>query len=113
MTETVELEGLRDRVAEYGPAAYLVTIGDDGPHVVSVVVTLEDGTLTMGAGRTSRRNVAERPVATMLWPAGPDGAYSLLVDGEAVAGSAEWPLTVRPKSAASTASWRLPPGKWW
>ena len=99
MTEKVDLEGLPDRVAEYGPAAYLVTIGDDGPHVVSVVVALEDGTLTMGAGRTSRRNVAERPVATLLWPAGPDGAYSLLVDGEAVAGSAESPLTVRPKSA--------------
>jgi hypothetical protein len=82
MTEKVVLEGLPDRVAEYGPAAYLVTIGEDGPHVVSVVVTLEDGTLTMGAGRTSRRNVADRPVATLLWPAGPDGTYSLLVDGD-------------------------------
>lgn len=40
----MDLAGLEDRIAEFGPAAYLVTVGDDGcPHVVSVAVTVAPG----------------------------------------------------------------------
>jgi hypothetical protein len=84
MTEKVDLAGLGDRLDEYGPAAYLVTVGEAGaPHVVSVVVARDGDTLTLDAGRTSRRNAQARPSVTLLWPAGPDGTYSLLVDGQA------------------------------
>jgi hypothetical protein len=76
-------EELRDRVAAYGPAAFLVTVNEAGrPHVVSVRVALEGDALLAGAGRTTAANVAGRPDVTLLWSPAPDG-YSLIVDGPA------------------------------
>jgi hypothetical protein len=87
----VDLAGLEDRIAEFGPAAYLVTVGDDGcPHVVSVAVTVAPGpspVLSATAGRSTRANLAARPALTLLWPAASGGAYSLVVDGVAQAGA--------------------------
>ncbi|HZM32368.1 MAG TPA: pyridoxamine 5'-phosphate oxidase family protein [Acidimicrobiales bacterium] len=106
MTEKVDLAGLPDRVDEYGPAAYLVTVGEGGaPHVVSVTVARAGTTLQLAAGRTSRRNATANPTVTLLWPAGPDGQYSLLVDGRAAVpaggdgGGPDTPLEIEPTSA--------------
>ncbi len=83
MSVAVDLEGLDERIAEFGPAAFLVTVGDDGrPHVVSVAVERDGDRLATRAGRRTRANLAARPTLTLLWPATPGGAYSLLVDGE-------------------------------
>jgi len=92
-TVPVELGELRDRVAGYGPAAFLVTVNDVGrPHVVSVNVAFEDGELVAGAGRTTSANVAARPGVTLLWPPSADG-YSLIVDGPAaVRAAADGPV---------------------
>ncbi len=87
MSLAVDLEGLDERIAEFGPAAFLVTVGDDGhPHVVSVAVARDGDRLATRAGRRTRANLAARPILTLLWPAGPGGQYSLLVDGEVAAG---------------------------
>jgi Pyridoxamine 5'-phosphate oxidase len=83
MSVAVDLAGLSKRIAEYGPAAFLVTVGDDGPHVVSVAVAPGESALLAVTGRRTRANVAARPGVTLLWPAHPGGAYSLLVDGTA------------------------------
>lgn len=83
MSVAVDLAGLTERIAEFGPAAFLVTVGDDGPHVVSVWVATGETALEMTAGRGTRANVAARPTVTLVWPAPPGGAYSLLVDGTA------------------------------
>ena len=83
MSVAVDLAGLTERIAEFGPAAFLVSVGDDGPHVVSVRVATGETALLMTAGRSTRANVAARPAVTLLWPALPGGAYSLLVDGTA------------------------------
>lgn len=84
MSIAVDLADLADRLAEYGPAAFLVTVGGDGgPHVVSVGAELEDGRVVCGAGRTTAANAREQPAVTLLWPGAPTGEYSLLVDGEA------------------------------
>lgn len=102
MTEKVDLAGLGERIDELGPAAYLVTVGEDGrPHVVSVQVDRDGERLTMPAGRTTCANVAARPVATLLWPAPPGGDYSLLVDGTPATGDAagEGSVTIVPASA--------------
>jgi hypothetical protein len=106
MTEKVDLAGLPDRIDEYGPAAYLVTVGEGGAaHVVSVTVGRAGTTLRLAAGCTSRRNAATNPTVTLLWPAGPDGQYSLLVDGRAAAppegdgGGPDSPLEIEPTSA--------------
>ena len=50
--------------------------------------------------RHPRRNAAARPHVTLLWPAGPDGQYSLLVDGVAEPpADPDLPLEVRPTTA--------------
>jgi hypothetical protein len=85
MSVAVDLEGLSERIAEFGTAAFLVTTGDDGPHVVSVTVAQDGGRLVAPAGRRTRANLAARPALTLLWPAAPGGSYSLLVDGTAAA----------------------------
>ena len=101
----VELSALAERVEEYGPIAYLVTVGGDSlPHVVSVTVTwggADNGRLVVGAGRHTSANVATNPVVTLLWPAPAGTAYGLIVDGkaEAIGGDGEAQLAIAPTAA--------------
>jgi hypothetical protein len=84
MSVAVDIAGLDERIAEFGAAAFLVTVGDDGrPHVTSVTIQRDGDRLTTRAGRRTRTNLAARPTLTLLWPPAPGGAYSLLVDGGA------------------------------
>jgi hypothetical protein len=102
MSVTVDLAGLDERIDEFGPAAFLVTVGDDGrPHITSVTVERRGDRLATRAGRRSRANLATRPTLTLLWPPGPGGAYSLLVDGDADApgGDDEPTIAVTPTHA--------------
>ena len=86
MSVLVELDGLWERIGEFGNRAYLVTVTDDAtPHVVSVVVDRVDDHLAVGAGRRTRANLGARPTLTLLWPPAADPAYSLVVDGTFVA----------------------------
>lgn len=78
----VDLEALRARIAEYGDAAYLVTVSDDQqPHVVSVRVRVDGEHLAMDVGRGTRANLTRRPTLTLLWHPVSGGDYSLIVDG--------------------------------
>jgi hypothetical protein len=80
----VDLEALTEHIGEFGGAAFLVTVGDDlRPHVVSVQVRAEGDALVLSAGRRTSANVEVRPGVTLVWPAGPGGDYSLIVDGTA------------------------------
>jgi hypothetical protein len=103
MSVAVDLQGLDERIAEFGAAAFLVTVGDDGrPHVTSVSVSRDGDRLTTRAGRRTRANLAARPTLTLLWPPGPGGVYSLLVDGEtdgAGAGDDDPTIAVTPTHA--------------
>jgi hypothetical protein len=102
MSVVVDVEALADQVRQHGPAAFLISVSDDGrPHVVSVSVSVDDGLLRARVGRHSSANLRARPDLTLLWPAGPGAAYSLLVDGhvEAVLDPAGGPVAVRPTSA--------------
>ena len=87
MSIAVDLSALAERVEEYGPIAYLVTVSAEGlPHVVSVTVAWDGDDrrrLVVGAGRHTAANVADNPTVTLLWPAPPGGAYGLIVDGQA------------------------------
>ncbi len=81
MSVPVDLAALRGRVAEFGDHPYLVTVNDDGtPHVTSVTVRLSGDDLVVGTGRRTRRNLADRADASLLWPPAADPAYSLIVD---------------------------------
>jgi hypothetical protein len=84
MSVPVELGELQQRLEEYGPFAFLVTVGDEGrPHVVSVSVALDGGVLNAGAGRTTSGNIAANPTVSLVWPARPGDDYCLIVDGAA------------------------------
>jgi hypothetical protein len=80
----VELAELRDKVAEYGAVAFLVTVGADGAaHVVSTAVEMTGDAITAPAGRTTAANADRAGSITVLWPARPGERYCLIVDGTA------------------------------
>ena len=96
MSISVSLDQLRDEVARRGDAAFVVTTGDDGPHVVSVRVAWDGDDLVGGAGTRTAANVETRPVVSLLWPSTFDD-YSLIVDGTASA--SDGALRVAPERA--------------
>ena len=83
MSIAVALDQLRDEIAARGDAAFAVTVGDGGPHVVSVRLAWDGDVLVGGAGSRTAANVAARPSVTLLWPGETFTSFSLLVDGTA------------------------------
>ncbi|MGH3633255.1 pyridoxamine 5'-phosphate oxidase family protein [Mycobacterium sp.] len=85
----VDLKRLAAALVDF-PFAYLVTVDDDyHAHTVTVEPVLRDGVLDVGliGGRTTK-NLAKRSDATLLWPPGEPGGYSLIVDGRAAVSDA-------------------------
>ncbi|HEY2775386.1 MAG TPA: hypothetical protein VGK20_15190 [Candidatus Binatia bacterium] len=83
MSIPVELHGLRDAVARFGPAPYLLTVAADGrPHSVSVHVQWDGDDLVAKCGGRSLANVAARPLVSLLWSPVEAGGYSLILDGD-------------------------------
>ena len=85
MSIPVSLDRLREEIAARGPAAFLVTVGQAGPHVVSVRLGWDGDALVAGCGDRTATNVAATPAVTLLWPAPAFEDLSLLVDGPAAA----------------------------
>ena len=97
----MSLQELHERIETCGPRAFLVTVSEGGDaHVVSVVVRRDGDALAFDAGRTSRANLAARPMATLLWPSRSfdNGEYSLIVDGDGVVAGGEG-VVVNPTAA--------------
>lgn len=89
--------------ADHGPAAYVLTVGDDGrPRVIHVAVDVAaDGTITAVVGRGAAANAVARPDVCVLWPPATDG-YSLIADGAAIVEGEPGPetrITIRVTSA--------------
>jgi hypothetical protein len=83
----VSLDALREGLADFGPEAYVLTVGEDGrPHAVMARVDWEDEVLVAGVGKTTARNAGDRPHVSLLWPRHQPGGYSLIVDGAAEVG---------------------------
>jgi hypothetical protein len=81
VSQPVDLAALEHRIREYGTAAYLVTVNEDGsPHVVSVVVRYDGAAIRCAVGGRTRGNLARRGAATVLWGPAADPAYSMLID---------------------------------
>jgi hypothetical protein len=100
MSIKVELNDVAARIANREATAYLVTMGPERPHVVSVTPAVGDGAIVVGAGRKTAANVADHPEVTLLWPTdASDAKHSLLVDGTATVTDAGETLTVFPTSA--------------
>jgi hypothetical protein len=78
----VALEDLPDKLAEY-PWCYLVTTGEERPHLLAVKPSVVKDGLRFETGHSSRANVVRNSLVVLMFPpAAPDG-MSLIVDGEA------------------------------
>jgi hypothetical protein len=78
----IALEDLAGKLADY-PWCYLVTSGDERPHLLAVKPALVAEHLRCETGRSSRANVVRNPLVVLMFPpAQPDG-MSLIVDGVA------------------------------
>src|SRR5258705_9173157 len=78
----VALDELPGKLAEY-PWCYLVTSGEERPHVLAVKPTVVEAGLPCETGHSSRANVARNPLVVMMFPPQQSDGMSLLVDGEA------------------------------
>ncbi len=75
---------LEAHIAQFGAAAYLVTVRPEGrPHVVAVTVACDDGEIVTNAGERTAANVARHRDVTVLWAAPPGSGYCLVLDGAA------------------------------
>ncbi len=82
MSIKVELNELPNELERYGNAAFVLTSSGEGrPHIIQLLVRLDDGKFFARPGRSCSRNVLQRPELSLLWPAFEPGAYSLIVDG--------------------------------
>jgi len=93
MSIAVTLDELRREISARGDAAFAVSVGEDGPHVVSLRVRWDGDDLVGGAGNRTATNVSTRPAITLLWPSARFDDFSLLVDGTAVAGDGQLRIT--------------------
>jgi hypothetical protein len=81
MSIAVSLDGLRDAVAGFDRAPYLLTVSDDGrPHAVAVPVSWRDDDLVAVVGRRSATNAATRPLVSLVFAAPDASGFSLIVD---------------------------------
>lgn len=92
----VELDALAEAVAARTAPPFLVSVGEAGPKVVAVAVTVAADGLHVDAGPGTRRNVQARPAVTLLWP-DEDDRHCLLVDGTATVSAED--VIVMPTSA--------------
>jgi hypothetical protein len=78
----VALEDLADKLAEY-PWCYLVTSGEERPHLLAVKPSLVKAGLRCETGHSSRANVVRNPLVVLMFPPPTADGMSLIVDGEA------------------------------
>ena len=81
MSIAVALEELAGKVAEY-PWCYLVTTGEERPHLLAVKPTAVEGGLRCETGHSSRANVVRNPLVVLLFPPAELDGMSMIVDGE-------------------------------
>jgi hypothetical protein len=77
----VALEELADKLAEY-PWCYLVTSGEERPHLLAVKPSIVETGLRCETGHSSRANVVRNPLVVMMFPPSQPDGLSLIVDGE-------------------------------
>ncbi|MEC3951997.1 pyridoxamine 5'-phosphate oxidase family protein [Nocardia sp. CDC153] len=64
--------------------AFLVSIGELGPHTTPQQPALVGGVFTIAApGPVTCRNITANPAVTLLWPPSPTDTHALIIDGHA------------------------------
>ena len=107
MSIAVELDGVREQVARFGPSPYVLTVSADArPHAVSINVLWDGDVLVASVGRKTVTNAGANNSVSLLWPPVENGGYSFIVDGVAsvTPGDDGGMMRFEPKG--------LIPGKW-
>ena len=76
------LDDLAEQLVYY-PWCYLVTSGEDRPHLLAVKPLVVKTGLRCETGLSSRVNVVRNPLVVMMFPPHEIGGMSLIVDGAA------------------------------
>lgn len=74
---------LQSALNDYGLDAYLITVGDDGPHTSSVTVELDGETISCALGKSAQKNVVAHPDVSLFWPPREAGGYGIILNGRA------------------------------
>ncbi len=82
MSIAVALEELPNKLSEY-PWCYLVTSGEERPHLLAVKPSLVKSGLRCETGHSSRANVVRNPLVVLMFPPSQPDGMSLIVDGSA------------------------------
>ncbi|MGE0766515.1 MAG: hypothetical protein AB7L90_08640 [Hyphomicrobiaceae bacterium] len=72
---------LAEAISDYGPEAYLLTVGKDGPHTTPVSVRLDGEKIDCAIGPSAARNIASVPNVSLFWPPRDAGGYAMFVNG--------------------------------
>jgi hypothetical protein len=74
---------LAEAISHYGREAYLLTVGQDGPHTSNVTIELRGAAIGCPVGGSAARNIAREPNVSLFWPPTEPGGYALIVNGAA------------------------------
>ena len=72
---------LSDAIAQYGCEAYLLTVGQDGPHTSQVSVDLHGNVICCAIGASAARNISNEPNVSLFWPPLEPGGYAMIING--------------------------------
>lgn len=72
---------LSEALSEYGPEAYLLTVGKDGPHTTPVSVQLDGNVIGCNIGPSAAKNISSVPNVSLFWPPREPGGYAMFVNG--------------------------------
>jgi hypothetical protein len=96
----VEIDRLRDAIADFERAPYLLTTSDDGrPHSVAVAVGWAGDEIELQGGRRTAANAREHGLVALVWAPDDPTGYSLIVDGDVTAVSDDDVVRIRPTRA--------------
>ena len=86
MSHPVNSEELTERLAEYGSAAFVVTVAGGGaPKVVHVPVVWDGEVIRCTPGGGTLANLATSAPVTLVFPPPGPGSFSMLLDGDGLA----------------------------
>lgn len=74
---------LESALKDFGQDAYLITVGDDGPHTSNVTVALQEGDITCALGNSAQTNIAKQANVSLFWPPFEAGGYGIVLNGRA------------------------------
>lgn len=77
-------DSLARAITVHGRDAYLLTVGDEGPHTSFVTVRYDAGRLSCILGKNALANVERTPDVSVFWPPLEDGGYGIIVNGRVV-----------------------------